>query len=165
MRNPLYRRLIWNVLTLGPVGTALPAPGTWGSACAALAVFVLQAHVPDALLTRLLLLWGIGGLIALAGTVILRRVTRPGLHVDHPSIVLDEVAGMLVAAAPGGLWASGTFVHLTIAFVLFRLFDIFKPFGIRAVDRRGTPGSVFLDDIYAGGCAAAGLALLTLLMR
>lgn len=68
-----------------------------------------------------------------------------GRH-DHPSIVLDEVVGYLVTmwlAPPGGVW-------LAIGFVLFRVFDIWKPFPIRRLERlRGGMG-VMADDAAAG---------------
>ena len=164
MRNPLYRRLAWGVLTLGPVGTVLPAPGTWGSLCAALALAFLQPWLPVMLGWRAAVLCLAAVLVAAVGTLLLRRYARSDAHVDHPSIVLDEVAGMLVAAVPGGLWEQGTVVHLAIAFAFFRLFDIFKPLGIRTVDRRGTAASVFLDDLLAGAYAALALTVLLLLV-
>jgi len=69
-----------------------------------------------------------------------------GVH-DHPGIVFDEIVGFLVtmAAAPAG-W-----VWLVFGFALFRLFDIWKPWPIRAIDR-GVGGGlgIMLDDVQAG---------------
>jgi phosphatidylglycerophosphatase A len=68
-----------------------------------------------------------------------------GRH-DDPSIVLDEVVGYLMTmwlAPPGWAW-------LAIGFVLFRVFDIWKPFPIRRLERlRGGVG-VMVDDAAAG---------------
>ncbi len=80
---------------------------------------------------------------------------RLGVH-DHPSIVWDEVAGMMLAmlaAPPGWGWA-------LLAFALFRLFDIVKPWPIREIDHgmRGGAG-IMLDDVLAGILAALGLML------
>jgi phosphatidylglycerophosphatase A len=80
---------------------------------------------------------------------------RLGVH-DHPSIVWDEVAGMMLtmlAAPRGWAWA-------LLAFVLFRIFDITKPWPIREIDH-GMPGGagIMLDDIMAAFLAALGLLL------
>jgi phosphatidylglycerophosphatase A len=80
---------------------------------------------------------------------------RLGVH-DHPAIVWDEIAGMMLAmlAAPRGWgWAA-------LAFALFRLFDIVKPWPIREIDHgiRGGAG-IMLDDVLAGILAALGLLL------
>jgi len=76
---------------------------------------------------------------------------------DHPGIVWDEIAGYLVTmlAAPQGLgW-------MLAGFVLFRLFDILKPWPIRWLDRRVGGGlGIMLDDVAAGLAALACLQLL-----
>jgi phosphatidylglycerophosphatase A len=80
---------------------------------------------------------------------------RLGVH-DHPAIVWDEVAGMMITmlAAPRGAWWA------LLAFGLFRLFDIAKPWPIREIDHgmRGGAG-IMLDDVMAGTLAAAGLLI------
>jgi phosphatidylglycerophosphatase A len=80
---------------------------------------------------------------------------RLGVH-DHPAIVWDEIAGMMIAmlaAPPGWGWTA-------LAFALFRLFDIVKPWPIREIDHgmRGGAG-IMLDDVLAGFLAALGLLL------
>jgi phosphatidylglycerophosphatase A len=73
-----------------------------------------------------------------------------GVH-DHPAIVFDEIAAMLllVPLIPDGpLW-------LCAAFVLFRFFDIVKPWPIRDVDHRMGGGlGIMLDDLMAALFAA-----------
>jgi phosphatidylglycerophosphatase A len=85
------------------------------------------------------------------------------IHGEDPSlVVIDEVAGMLVTylGVSAGLlgWVSG--------FFWFRFFDIFKPFGVRRLERLGGGGGVGImaDDIGAGvlACAATHLTLLVL---
>jgi phosphatidylglycerophosphatase A len=75
---------------------------------------------------------------------------RLGVH-DHPAIVWDEVAGQMIAmlAAPATWWGAA------LAFGLFRLFDIAKPWPIREIDHgmRGGLG-IILDDVLAGVFAA-----------
>jgi phosphatidylglycerophosphatase A len=80
---------------------------------------------------------------------------RLGVH-DHPAIVWDEVAGMMIAmlAVPDAWWGA------PLAFGLFRAFDIAKPWPIREIDHgmRGGAG-IMLDDVLAGVFAALGLLL------
>ncbi len=69
-----------------------------------------------------------------------------GVH-DHPGIVWDEIAGYLVTmiAAPAG-WP-----WVVAGFVLFRFFDILKPWPIGAIDKKVSGGlGIMLDDILAG---------------
>jgi len=83
---------------------------------------------------------------------------RMGVH-DHPAIVWDEIVGYLVTmtfAPPGGLW-------MAAGFVLFRLFDIAKPWPIRLLDRSVGGGfGIMADDLLAGIAAAAVLQLLVM---
>jgi len=76
---------------------------------------------------------------------------RLGVH-DHPGIVWDEIAGFTVtmlAAPPHWAW-------LACGFVLFRIFDIWKPWPIREADHSLSGGlGIMLDDIIAGLFAAA----------
>ena len=108
-------------------GLMRPAPGTWGSV-AAVAV------------------WACGR--ELAG--------RPGE--DPSEIVIDEVAGQWVALLfPAfGFWYigldSGNFPYpgWVAAFLLFRLFDIWKPWLVGRADARHDAAGVMLDDLWAG---------------
>lgn len=130
-------------------GLLRPAPGTWGS------------------LVALILGWGINytlGFPALLLAFVIATVAgfwacrrelagRPGE--DPSEIVIDEVAGQWLALLfPAfGFWMRG--VHMVwpgpvAAFVLFRLFDIWKPWVIGRADRRGDADGVMLDDLWAG---------------
>src|SRR5690606_17671169 len=81
-----------------------------------------------------------------------------GVH-DHGGIVFDEIVGYLIAAAPL-VWLSpvswtGWLAGIVLAFLLFRLFDILKPWPIRVLDRRVHGGfGIMLDDAAAGLVAA-----------
>lgn len=80
---------------------------------------------------------------------------RLGVH-DHPAIVWDEVAGMMIAmlAVPDAWWGA------PLAFILFRVFDIAKPWPIREIDHGMAGGvGIMLDDVLAGLFAALGLLL------
>ena len=91
--------------------------------------------------------------------------------IDHKSIVLDEVVGQVIALQMGlvvifdyEVAFDGQFVlFLILAFVLFRFFDIKKPWVIGYLDRNVKNGiGVFLDDLVSG--LAAGLFSIALMM-
>ena len=78
-----------------------------------------------------------------------------GVH-DHGAIVWDEIVGLLITmtAVPYS-WST-----LLLGFLLFRLFDILKPWPIRVLDRRVGGGfGVMIDDLLAGVFAGAVLLL------
>nr|WP_136250114.1 phosphatidylglycerophosphatase A [Ningiella ruwaisensis] len=78
-----------------------------------------------------------------------------GLH-DHGSIVWDEIAGMMVVFVAIDI----TPMSLAIGFLLFRFFDIIKPWPIRLFDRKVHGGfGIMLDDIVAGAMACICLHL------
>ena len=131
-------------------GLAPKAPGTFGT-LAAVPLYLLLSTLPAPVFLAAVLA------VALAGIWICGRAAQKlGIH-DHPGIVWDEFAGFLVAMIPaGGGWAG-----LVAGFVLFRLFDIWKPWPIRVADRKVGGGlGIMLDDLLAGAAAAAGVALL-----
>ncbi len=139
LANPVH------FLALGfGTGLAPKAPGTVGT-LAGIPVYLLLVPLP---------LWGylLGTLVVIgAGIWICDRAARDfGVH-DHPAIVWDEVAGFLVtmiAAPVGVLW-------IVLGFVLFRLFDVLKPWPIGWLDRRVGGGlGIMVDDILAGVYAA-----------
>lgn len=149
-RDPVH----WLAFGLG-TGLLPRAPGTWGSALA-VAMFWLLPPVPP-------LLWlGALAVAFLAGVVICgASARRLGVH-DHGGIVLDEIVGMLLVLAvtprtPG--WALA-------AFLLFRAFDIVKPWPIREADHRLRGGmGIMLDDVLAAiyaALAVRGVMLLPL---
>lgn len=86
--------------------------------------------------------------------LVLARPAREHFGVKDPQkFVIDETAGQLLALVALPL----TWPVLVAAFALFRLFDIFKPLGIRRIDRWDHPSGIVLDDLAAG--LAANLIL------
>lgn len=89
-------------------------------------------------------------------------VTAGSLDHDPSSIVIDEVAGQWIALWPlsAGLWFASVAPQVfpwpgwVGAFVLFRLFDIWKPWPVSWADNMSTPMGVMLDDVIAGVMAA-----------
>ena len=114
-------------------------PGTWGT-LVAIPIYLLLSPLSLPLYALILLIMFLVG-------IWLCDVTAKawGLY-DHPAIVWDEIVGYLLTmyAAPHG-W-----VWIIMGFVLFRLFDIWKPWPISWMDRRITGGlGIMLDDVAA----------------
>jgi phosphatidylglycerophosphatase A len=125
-----------------------PAPGTVGTLVGGVPAYLALAQLPAPLA-----LAG-GALVIVLAVVLAGRAERAlGRH-DPGVITVDEVAGFLVTMA--GMPAAPRYV--VAGFVLFRLFDIVKPFPADRVDRE-VPGGVgtVLDDCVAG--LYAGIAL------
>lgn len=121
-------------------GLAPKAPGTFGT-LAAVPLYLLLAQLPLwAYAVALVLSFGIG--------VYLCHKTADDLGVhDHPGIVWDEFVGywitMLLAPA-GWLW-------VVTGFILFRIFDVLKPWPIRWLDKHVHGGfGIMIDDVLAG---------------
>ena len=133
-------------------GCSPRAPGTMGTLVA------VAIYLPLASLDWFTYLLVVVAISAFGVWLCGRAAAELGVH-DHPGIVWDEIAGYLVTmiAAPAG-WA-----WLVVGFVLFRLFDIWKPWPIGWLDRHVHGGAgIMLDDLLAGLFAAAclqGLAL------
>ena len=144
LRNPLH------LIAFGFGSGFMPkAPGTAGT-LVGIPAFLLLSPLP------LHLYLAVVGVLFLIGIPLCARVSRDlGVH-DHGGIVWDEIVGFLVTmtAAPVGL------VAVVLGFALFRLFDILKPWPIRALDRRVGGGfGIMLDDLVAGLFAAVLLQL------
>jgi len=135
-------------------GLAPLAPGTVGSLLGvALAWFTLDLG----LITQI----GCAALLFLSGIWICGESSRRlGIH-DHGGIVWDEIAGMYVTL----LVAPYTIAAWILGFLLFRAFDIVKPWPIRDLDHRLGGGlGIMLDDLVAALYAAILLALYGWLM-
>lgn len=136
-------------------GRLRPAPGTMGS-LAAIPFGCVIAYFggPVGLLVAAIILFFVGAKSAdYFGA-------KSGVK-DDQRIVVDEVIGLWIAAIPAGidwkLWLG--------AFILFRLFDIYKPWPASYFDRRARSGyDVLLDDVIAGIYAFLGVATLALLV-
>lgn len=135
------------------------APGTWGSLASLPAAWLLMLYV------------GIGGL-AIASLVILAlgcyvsALVLPAMESDDPGwIVIDEWAGQWTAIAIIAVFFGITFVTIISAFIVFRLFDIFKPFPIRQIEHIGPAWwSIMADDLLAGIMGAVVVVLAGMLL-
>jgi phosphatidylglycerophosphatase A len=149
-------RWAWVVATWFGAGLLKPGPGTYGSVAAVLLWLggALEFHpgrvalaVGTALAALAVTLIGIP-----AATIVAREAGRE----DPGFVVVDEVAGQwiaLIAVRPD--WR-----HAVLALVLFRLFDIWKPWPIRKLEALPEGTGIMLDDVAAGVLAlAVGLLL------
>lgn len=132
----------------GGLGLMAKAPGTWGT-LAGLPLALLLLALPPFIAWPLLLL------CALAGIWICGRTAADwGVH-DHGAIVWDEVVGYALTVLLAASWLVIGPLELLLAFVLFRLFDILKPWPIRYLDRQVHGGfGIMVDDLLAGLFAA-----------
>jgi len=126
------------------------APGTFGTLAAIPIYLLLQA-------TSLWMYLLITTLMFLIGIWLCGETTKKlGVH-DHSGIVWDEIVGYLVtmiAAPQGWLW-------IVTGFVLFRIFDILKPWPISIADKKISGGfGIMIDDIIAGIFAFTTLQLI-----
>lgn len=151
-------RLARAVGTVGGLGLLRPAPGTWGSAATVAAVYALTTFCSP---------WAVVGLLVVASSV---GLWAAGLapdfagSADPGEVVIDEVAGQTLALLPVAFGAAGAAAHGVAlwqlwpgwlgGFLLFRLFDIRKPWLIGRVDRRGDALGLMGDDLLAGLAAA-----------
>jgi len=121
-------------------GYAPKLPGTAGTVIGVVLYLPLQ-YLPWPWYLGLVILLFVAG-IGLCGAA----AADLGVH-DHPGIVWDEIVGYLITmiAAPRG-WA-----WMAMGFVLFRLFDIWKPWPVNVVDERMRDGlGIMVDDAVAG---------------
>ncbi len=150
-RSPAF----WLAVFFGS-GLMRPAPGTWGSLAALLAGYGMIA----AGATLPLFVFAIV-LVTLLGTLAINRIeVSSGIH-DAPEIVIDEVAGMWIAMVPCYFLPASPYLFVT-AFILFRIFDILKPWPIGWLDQKVGGGfGVMIDDIVAGIFAVIGIGILS----
>jgi phosphatidylglycerophosphatase A len=147
---PLWATL---VATFFGTGRMRPGPGTWGSAATVLLWWLVTRKIPP--------IWQPWTAVALALFVIAigipaaTRVARAASSKDPQFVVIDEVAGQLIAlvAVPVS-WKS-----LLLGFILFRGFDIVKPPPVRQLERLPEGFGIVIDDVGAGLYALAVMQL------
>jgi phosphatidylglycerophosphatase A len=146
----------WVVGTWFGAGLLKPGPGTYGSVAAVL-LWYAAAHVFHAGWVGLAVGTAVAAAVAtLVGIPAATIVAREAGREDPQFVVVDEVAGQsiaLIAVRPD--WQ-----HAVLALVLFRLFDIWKPWPIRRLEVLPEGTGIMLDDVAAGVLAlACGLVL------
>jgi phosphatidylglycerophosphatase A len=133
----------------GPCGYAPAAPGTFGT-LGAIPLYLALSRLPAGAYLAATLAF-----VALA-TAAAARAGRYWGIADASPIVIDEVAGYLVTMA----LIPFSWPAALAGFVLFRVFDVLKPWPASAFDRIKTGFGVVMDDVAAGVYAWAALRLL-----
>lgn len=136
----------WAIATFFGAGLGKPGPGTWGS----IAALLLWAGVawglhpaPQTLLFALLAGIALTLIFGIPAATITEREAGRG---DPGFVVIDEVAGQWIAL----LGSRADWRHALLALVLFRLFDILKPFPVRKFEQLPGGWGIVLDDVAAG---------------
>lgn len=116
------------------------APGTWGTLAAIPLYFLIKDFNPY-LYCLIVVIAFIGG-CRICETI----CNESGVH-DYSGIVWDEVVGFMITlflVPPGAIW-------IVVGFLLFRFFDVIKPWPIKQVDAKVSGGfGVMFDDVLAG---------------
>lgn len=121
-------------------GLLKPAPGTWGTLAAIpvyyfLALLSLPYYLAACLITFLLGIYLCG-----------KTADDVGVH-DHSAIVWDEFVGLFITMTA----VPFSWFNLLIGFLLFRFFDIVKPWPIKWLDKKVHGGfGIMIDDVIAG---------------
>lgn len=146
----------WAVATFFGAGFGKPGPGTYGSVAAMLlwALAAIGLHVSHQLLL-ILLVSGIFLSVALGVPAASIAARESGRH-DPGFVVIDEVAGQWITL----LFSPADWRHGVIALILFRLFDITKPFPVRRLERLPAGWGIVFDDVAAGLYALCVASLL-----
>jgi phosphatidylglycerophosphatase A len=145
------KRVAWAIATWFGCGLVPLAPGTAGT-LGAIPLYLLVAHTSGlagvataAALTTFVGVW--------AASVVARDLGKK----DPQLVVVDEVAGFLITMLPARHLAV---LPIAAGFVLFRLFDVVKPWPARALERLPSGWGIVMDDVAAGAfgaCVMAGL--------
>ncbi len=150
-RAPLWATL---VATFFGAGRLKPGPGTWGSLATVILWALASSQVPAA--SRIWATIAAAVVVTLIGIPAATIVARASGVKDPQFVVVDEVAGQLVTLIAVPL-AWKTFLA---GLILFRVFDILKPFPIRRLERLPEGTGIVVDDLGAGLYALAVMHLL-----
>ena len=148
------------IATLFGIGKLPIAPGTWGSIFGLLTYLYFTIYFSLSLLAVIVITLFISLFsvwVCEKATFYLSREEK-----DQKSIVLDEFAGIWIACCPAAtiLMVQEVIVYSLIAFLFFRLFDIWKPYPINVMDAKLKNGfGIVFDDLLAGLYAATSSSL------
>ena len=136
------------VVTVAGAGYSPLAPGTAGSAVAVL-LYILIGHFTDIETPYYIILL----LSFVLGWYSTSEMEKIWPH-DDSKVVVDEFIGIWISL----LFIPYSILNAILAFVLFRIYDIWKPLGIKSIDQKlGGAAGVILDDVLAGAYANLSL--------
>ena len=140
LKNPFFF-----IASLGGIGLIRFAPGTFGSIFSFFLFIYLSHYLNMIVLTSLMFFLGIW---------VCENISKDLEEKDDKSIVVDELIGMWIALMPTIYFADTQAERTTIAIlalVLFRFFDIVKPYPINLLDQKFKNGfGIVIDDVAAG---------------
>jgi phosphatidylglycerophosphatase A len=139
------------------VGYLPLAPGTWGSLVAVGIFLGFTRLATGNALVALVLVVIIA--VTFAGIWAASRTEELSGRKDPGKVVVDEVAGQLISLFPLTLFAHWSIVAVIISFILFRFFDIVKPYPARRLEALKGGFGIMCDDLLAGVYAAAITAI------
>ena len=148
----MMRKITQIIATFCYLGYLPYAPGTWGSLGAS-GLIVLVSGNDLLYLSVTLLLLTLGFLFS-------GRAEKAFARHDAPQIVIDEAAGMFLSL----LFIRRSLLNIVIGFVLFRIFDIMKPFPANRLQKLKGSMGIMLDDVAAGIYANLVLRLVIFLL-
>ncbi len=154
---PIQKKTAWafTVATFFGAGYGKPGPGTWGSVAAVLLWAAYAWGVHPAPQTLFIALLGAIAISIVFGVPASTIAARESGREDPGFVVVDEVAGQWIAL----LGCPIEWRHALISLVLFRLFDITKPFPVRRLEDLPEGWGIVFDDV-AAGLYAWGIAAL-----
>jgi phosphatidylglycerophosphatase A len=151
------RAALWAELvgTFFGLGRMKPGPGTWGSAGAAVSWYLLARSLFPAQ-TWTIAAIAYAAIATAIGIPAATAISRASGRKDPQHVVIDEVAGQMIAliAAPVN-WRV-----VLAGFILFRAFDITKPWPIRKLEELPEGTGIVVDDLGAGVYALVTMQLL-----
>ena len=148
LHPPAEKKTLWAWLTATFFGAGLlkPGPGTYGS-IAALLLWLAAANALHPTRAALAIGTAIAAILAtLIGIPAATIVARESGRKDPGLVVIDEVAGQLFTL----ILCPPDWPHAILALILFRLFDILKPWPIRKLEALPAGTGIMLDDVAAG---------------
>ena len=147
----------WTAGTFCGAGLLRPGPGTWGSVAAtALWYFGLRAaHLSS--WTAVAVTVAGAGVVTLIGIPAATIVARESGREDPGHVVIDEVAGQLIAL----ISLPATPLFAVMGLLLFRLFDIWKPWPVRKLEQLPGGTGIMMDDVAAGVLALVAAYLIS----
>jgi phosphatidylglycerophosphatase A len=148
---PLWATL---VATFFGAGRLKPGPGTWGSLATVVLWYLASTQIAAPYRTAATIAAAVA--VSLVGIPAATLAARASGLKDPQFVVIDEVAGQLVTLIAVPL-AWKTFLA---GFILFRVFDMWKPFPIRQLERLPEGTGIVVDDLGAGIYALAIMHLL-----
>jgi len=137
-------RFSWLIATFFYIGYMKPGPGTYASAVTVVLWWAAAHLIPANWLSLAAL--GVAVLITLLGIPPSTVVARESGREDPGFVVIDEVAGQMIAL----IGVPATWNYLIAGLILFRIFDILKPFPLRRLENLPEGTGIMMDDVGAG---------------